>query len=86
MTDQAWPAFLSQHAAKVLAELPPQAQEMTRDVLDIASRAPWGWPQWDPTDPDGEDVRMASVGPLTAVYWVNRARARINVLDVSWLG
>ncbi|WTX01085.1 hypothetical protein OG216_47595 (plasmid) [Streptomycetaceae bacterium NBC_01309] len=59
---------------------------MTRDVLDIASRAPWGWPQWDPTDPDGEDMRMASVGPLVVVFWVNRVRQRINVRDVSWLG
>jgi hypothetical protein len=39
-----------------------------------------------PTDPDGEDMRMASVGPLVVVFWVNRIRQRINVLDVSWLG
>ncbi|MEU8140162.1 hypothetical protein AB0C36_42595 [Streptodolium elevatio] len=26
---------------------------MTHDALDIAFRAPWGWPQWD-AESDGE--------------------------------
>jgi hypothetical protein len=70
----------------VLAELPPHAGEMLRDVLDIASRDPWTWPPFDARDPEGEDVRAAAVGQLTAVYWVNRAEARLYVIDIVWLG
>jgi hypothetical protein len=81
-----WPARLSPKAAKVLAGLPAHAQENVRDLLDIASRTPWGWPVWDATDPDGEDLRTAAVGPLTVVYWVNRAAQRLHVIDIVWLG
>ncbi|MFJ9523657.1 hypothetical protein ACIRPK_36190 [Kitasatospora sp. NPDC101801] len=81
-----WPAHMSSSAAKILSALPPHAQEMVRDVLDIASRTPWGWPQWDATDPDGDDVRTAAVGQLTVVYLVNRATERLLVVDIVWLG
>ncbi|MFE4398692.1 MULTISPECIES: hypothetical protein [Streptomycetaceae] len=81
-----WPARLSPKAAKVLADLPDHAQQTARDVLDIASRTPWGWPQWDTTDPDGEDLRTAAIGPLTCVYWINRAAGRLHVIDIAWLG
>jgi len=83
---EAWPARLSPNAAKALASLPDHAQEMVRDVLDIASRSPWGWPVWDTTDIEGEDLRTASVGPLTVVYWINRTRQRLHVIDIVWLG
>ncbi|MEU2287894.1 hypothetical protein ABZ614_39325 [Streptomyces sp. NPDC013178] len=86
MTGEPWPARLSPQASKVLAELPPHAAEMLRDVLDIASRDPWTWPPFDARDPEGEDVRAAAVGQLTAVYWVNRAAARLYVVDIVWLG
>ncbi|MEU9133027.1 hypothetical protein AB0D08_33845 [Kitasatospora sp. NPDC048540] len=82
----AWPARLSPQAAKVLVDLPAPVQEMVRDVLDIASRTPWGWPQWDSTDPEGEDVRTAAIGPLTVVYWTNRARSRLHVIEIVWFG
>lgn len=82
----AWPGRLSPDAAKALAELTPDVQEMVRDVLDIASRQPWGWPQWDPTDSEGEDLRTAGVGPLTVVYFINRPREHLYVLDVVWAG
>ncbi|MDI3408375.1 hypothetical protein [Streptomyces cavernicola] len=85
MSEQ-WPAHLSPRAAQTLSELPEHVGEMTRDALDLASRSPWGWPQWDPTDPEGEDVRRAEVGPLTVVYTVNRPGAHLYVLAVSWAG
>jgi hypothetical protein len=81
-----WPARLSQQAAKTLTELPPHAAEMVRDVLDIASRAPWGWPQWNADDPEGEDVRAASIGQLSVVYFANRSSRHLAVLDIVWLG
>lgn len=86
MTARPWPARLSTPAAKVLGTLPAYAQEMVRDVLDIASRTPWGWPQWDATDPDGADVRTAAIGQLTVVYLVNSAAERLLVIDIVWLG
>ncbi|MGW3414561.1 hypothetical protein [Streptomyces sp. NPDC000888] len=82
----AWPARLSPNASKYLAAQEPEVQEMVRDVLDIASRQPWGWPQWDPTDIEGEDLRTAGVGPLTVVYWINRAHEHLYVLDIVWAG
>ncbi|MFD4555315.1 hypothetical protein ACFWP5_13510 [Streptomyces sp. NPDC058469] len=82
----AWPARLSPNASAVLAQLQPEVQEMVRDVLDIASRQPWGWPQWDPTDPEGQDLRRADVGPLTVVYFVNQPRQYLYVLDIVWAG
>lgn len=84
-SDEAWPASLSKNAAGYLAELPPPVQELVRDALALASRAPYGWPQWQPADRDGEDVRVARVGPITAVYWVNRTRRRLLVLDIVYL-
>jgi hypothetical protein len=42
VTGTPWPALLSPQAGKTLSELPPHAVEMVRDVLDIASRTPWG--------------------------------------------
>ncbi|MEV7523533.1 hypothetical protein [Streptomyces sp. NPDC091371] len=80
----AWPARLAPRAAACLAGLDPAVREMARDVLDIASRSPWSWPQWDRTDPEGEDVRCAAVGPLTVVYWINRNLGHLRVLDIVW--
>ncbi|MFK0114139.1 hypothetical protein [Streptomyces sp. NPDC091217] len=86
MTDQPWAVRLSPQAAKTLTELPEHAKEMVRDVLDIAVRSPWGWPQWNVGDPEGEDVRAASVGQLSVVYVINRLTRRLSVLDVIWIG
>ncbi|APU38471.1 hypothetical protein [Streptomyces sp. TN58] len=87
MTDeQPWAVRLSPHTAKTLAGLPAPAREMVRDVLDIAVRSPWGWPQWNTGDPEGEDVRAASVGQLSVVYTVNRLTRRMSVLEIVWLG
>ncbi|WP_333771877.1 hypothetical protein [Streptomyces sp. IBSBF 2435] len=60
--------------------------ETLRDVLDIAGRDPWTWPPLDAGDIEGEDVRAAAVGQLTAVYWINRAQGRLYVVSVVWLG
>ena len=83
---EAWPALLSKDAAGVLADLPPDVQELVRDALALAGRAPYGWPQFQPADPDGADVRVAQVGLVTVVYWVNRNLSRLWVLDIVWLG
>ncbi|MGA5207891.1 hypothetical protein [Streptomyces variegatus] len=85
MSDTPWPARLSPKALSVLEELPKHAQEMARDVLDIAGRDPWSFPPFDARDPEGEDVRSASVGQLTAVYWINRPAGRLYIVDVVWL-
>ncbi len=45
-----------------------------------------GWPQWDPTDPEGPDLRRADVGPLTVVYFINQPREYLYVLDIVWAG
>jgi hypothetical protein len=86
VTDQPWAVRLSPQAAKTLSELPAHAKEMVRDVLDIAVRSPWGWSQWNAGDPEGEDVRAASVGQLSVVYVINRLTRRLSVLDVIWIG
>ncbi|MER5466634.1 hypothetical protein ABT010_39635 [Streptomyces sp. NPDC002668] len=86
MSDAAWQARLSPQALTALAEVPEHAREMLRDVLDIASRDPWSFPAWNSRDPEGEDVRAASVGQLTAVYWINRPAGRLYVIDIVWLG
>ncbi|MFF4830070.1 hypothetical protein ACFY20_46040 [Streptomyces sp. NPDC001312] len=86
MSDASWPARLSPKALAALEELPEQAREMARDVLDIASRDPWSFPAFDSRDPEGEDVRSASVGLLSAVYWINRPAGRLYILDIVWLG
>lgn len=36
--------------------------------------------------PKGEDVRCASIGPLSVIYWVNRPARHLSVLDALWLG
>ncbi|MET9962811.1 hypothetical protein ABZ128_27705 [Streptomyces sp. NPDC006326] len=82
----AWPARLSPQAAKVLTGLPEHAVEMVRDVLDLASRDPWSFPAFDSRDPEGEDIRSASVGQLTTVYFINRPSGRLYVIDIVWLG
>ncbi|MFJ8870432.1 hypothetical protein ACIRD6_32360 [Streptomyces sp. NPDC102473] len=59
---------------------------MVRDVLDIAVRSPWGWPQWNPGDPEGEGVRAACIGQLSVVYVINQLTRHLAVLDIVWLG
>ncbi|MDX2521595.1 hypothetical protein PV355_41815 [Streptomyces stelliscabiei] len=86
MTDQPWAVRLSPQAAKTLTELPAPAKEMVRDVLDIAVRSPWGWPQWNTGDPEGEDVRAASIGQLSVVYVINRLTGHLSVLEIVWIG
>ncbi|MEU2117944.1 hypothetical protein ABZ567_20355 [Streptomyces sp. NPDC016459] len=86
MPEQPWVIRLSPHAAKTLTDLPDHAKETVRDVLDIATRSPWGWPQWNASDVEGEDVRAASVGQLSVVYVANRLTRHLAVLDIVWLG
>ncbi|MEU3721319.1 hypothetical protein [Streptomyces sp. NPDC031705] len=86
MTELPWAVRLSPEAAKVLSAVPEHAKEMVRDILDIAVRSPWGWPQWNTGDPEGEDVRAGSVGQLSVVYVINRLTRHLSILDVVWLG
>jgi hypothetical protein len=77
---------LSAPAAKVLAALPEHAEQMAWDVLDAATGAPRGYPQWDADDSEGEDIRIASVGQLSVTYFANRPLRHLSVLDIVWLG
>jgi hypothetical protein len=86
VSDTPWPARLSPKALAVLQDLPEHAREMLRDVMDIAGRDPWSFPPFDSRDIEGEDVRGAAVGQLTAVYWINRPAGRLYVIDIVWLG
>ncbi|MGW4895032.1 hypothetical protein ACWEQL_22590 [Kitasatospora sp. NPDC004240] len=86
MSGHTWPVRLSPKAGKTFVELPLHAQQLVRDLLDIASRTPWGWPQWDATDPEGESVRCASIGQLSLVYLANGVAGRLYVIDIVWLG
>ncbi|WP_405444694.1 hypothetical protein [Streptomyces erythrochromogenes] len=45
-----------------------------------------GFRQWDPDDPEGEDVRIASAGRLSVIYFANRMLRHLSVLDIVWLG
>ncbi|MGI5478676.1 hypothetical protein [Streptomyces lavendofoliae] len=86
MSDEPWAVRLSPKPAKTLTELPDHAKQTVRDVLDIAVRSPWGWPQWNAGDPEGEDVRAASIGQLSVVYVINRLTRHLSVLDIIWIG
>jgi hypothetical protein len=70
----------------VLDALPEHAEQMVWDVLDAAAGNPWGFPQWDSGDPEGEGVRIASVGQLSVIHFANRALRHLSVLDIVWLG
>ncbi|MGW9068586.1 hypothetical protein ACWGQT_03960 [Streptomyces yangpuensis] len=86
MTAQPYAVRLSAPAAKVLDTLPEHAEDTVWDVLDAAAADPWGFPQWNADDAEGEDVRYASVGQLSLTYWVNRPLHRLTVLNIVWLG
>ncbi|WP_052869718.1 hypothetical protein [Streptomyces niger] len=84
--NNAWPARLSPKAQAERDSLPDHARVMLRDVLELASRDPWGWPAWDRSDLEGEDVRGAAIGQLTVTYGINRPAGRLYVIDIVWLG
>ncbi|WP_432040419.1 hypothetical protein [Streptomyces cucumeris] len=86
MTEQPYAVRFSALAAKVLDTLPEHVEDMVWDVLDAASADPRGFRQWNTDDPEGEDVRHASVGQLSLTYWVNRPLRRLSVLTITWLG
>ncbi|MFJ7591761.1 hypothetical protein ACIQZO_31210 [Streptomyces sp. NPDC097617] len=86
MTGTPYAVRLSPQAAKVFTALPEHAEQTAWDVLDTAAAGPWGFPQWDTGDAEGEDVRIASVGRLSVIYWINRPLRRVSVLDIVWLG
>ncbi|MFE1927529.1 hypothetical protein ACFW91_33865 [Streptomyces asoensis] len=83
---QPYAVRLSPQAAKTLAALPEHAEQAAWDVLGAAAADPWGFSQWDTGDPEGEDIRIASVDRLSVVYFANRALRHLSVLDVVWLG
>ncbi|WP_406835017.1 hypothetical protein ACICHK_41330 (plasmid) [Streptomyces sp. AHU1] len=82
MTEQPYAVYFSAPAAKVLDTLPEQVEDMVWDVLDATAADPWGFEQWNTEDPEGENVRHASVGQFSLTYWVNR---RLSVLTITWL-
>ncbi|MFD5951951.1 hypothetical protein ACFWAZ_39325 [Streptomyces collinus] len=87
MTEQqSYAVRFSAPAAKGLATLPEHVEDMVWDVLDAAASDPWGFRQWNAHDPEGEDIRHASVGQLSLTYWVNRPLRRLSVLTITWLG
>ncbi|MFE4257965.1 hypothetical protein [Streptomyces sp. NPDC056883] len=86
MTGQPYAIRFSGPAAKVLDSLPEDAENAVWDVLDAAVADPWGFRQWNPDDPEGRDVRLASVGRLSLTYWINRPLHRLSVLNILWLG
>lgn len=53
MSAAAWLARLSPQALTALDGLPDHAHAVLRDVLDIASRDPGGFPPWNSRDPEG---------------------------------
>ncbi|MEW1678093.1 hypothetical protein AB0O47_33380 [Streptomyces noursei] len=86
MTEQQpYAVRFSAPAAKVLDTLPEHVEDTVWDVLDAAAGDPWGFGQWNTEDPEGEDVRHASVGQLSLTYWVNRPLHRLSVLTITWL-
>ncbi|WP_329332671.1 hypothetical protein OG252_51985 [Streptomyces sp. NBC_01352] len=85
MTAQPYAVRFSPPAAKVLDALPEDVEDTVWDVLDAAGD-PWGFQQWNAEDPEGEDVRYASVGQLSLTYWINRPLRRLTVLNIVWLG
>lgn len=66
--------------------MPDHTRKMLTDVLDIAGRAPWSFLPFDPRGLEGEDVRSAAAGQLTAAYWINRPTGGLYVVDVVSLG
>ncbi|MBY8847111.1 DUF6247 family protein [Streptomyces sp. SP2-10] len=84
--EQEWATALEESRRTYsLAALPEHAQQTGWDLLDAAAN-PWGFTQWDTGDPDGEDVRIASAGQLSVIYWINRSLHHLSVLDIVWLG
>lgn len=73
-------------AAKVLITLADHVEDTVWDVIDAAAGDPWGFRQWNTDDPEGEDIRHASVGQLSVTYWINRPLRRLSVLTITWLG
>ncbi|MGX1471274.1 UNVERIFIED_CONTAM: hypothetical protein RKD50_000082 [Streptomyces canus] len=59
---------------------------MVWDVLDAAAGKPVGFPQWDTNDLEDEDVRIASIGQLSVIFFTNLALRHLSVLDIVWLG
>ncbi|MFD3808637.1 hypothetical protein ACFWTC_34850 [Streptomyces sp. NPDC058619] len=86
MSLQPYAVRISSLAAKVLAALPEHAEETVWDLLDAAAADPWGFLQWDAGDPEGEDIRIASAGRLSVIYFANRPLRHLSVLDIVWLG
>ncbi|MEU2346648.1 hypothetical protein ABZ601_33435 [Streptomyces sp. NPDC012842] len=85
-SQQPYAVRLSAPAAKVLNTLPEHAEDIVWGVLDAASADPWGFRQWNTEDPEGEDIRHASVGQLSLTYWINRPLHSLSVLTITWLG
>lgn len=64
MSGQPYAVRFSAPATKVLEALPEHAEDTVWDVLDAAAADPWGFRQFNADDPEGEDVRHATVGQL----------------------
>ncbi|MET7344651.1 hypothetical protein [Streptomyces sp. NPDC005547] len=86
MSGQPYAVRVSAAAAKVLDALPDHAEDTAWDILTAAADNPWGFPQFDADDQEGEDVRYAAIGQLSLTYWINRHRHSLTVLNIVWLG
>ncbi|MGQ4437468.1 hypothetical protein [Streptomyces sp. SAS_260] len=86
MTTQPYAVSFSASAAKILGTLPEHVEDTVWDVLDAAAADPWGFRQWNAEEPEGGDIRYASVGQVSLTCWVNRPLCRLSVLTITWLG
>ncbi|MFE9629009.1 hypothetical protein [Streptomyces sp. NPDC006527] len=84
MTGQPSAVRFSASAAKVLTTFPEHAEDTVWDVLDATADL-WGFRQLNADDPEGEDVRHATVGQLSLTCWVNRPLRRLSVLTITCL-
>lgn len=68
----------------------PASTAVARAYGEVTTRRredqPMSFPQWDAGDPEGEDVRIASVGQLSVIFFANRVMRHVSVLDIVWLG
>ncbi|MCX5085487.1 hypothetical protein [Streptomyces sp. NBC_00401] len=69
----------------MLTALPEHAEEMVWDVPAAAAADPWGFAQWDASDPEGKDVRIASVGQLLSRAHVLSASHNVTGAPVERL-
>lgn len=72
MTGQPYAVRLSAQAAKALTGCPSARKRRSGTSWTPRRPAPAASASGTPVTPDDEDVRIASVGQLSVIYWINR--------------